>query len=101
MEIRKDILILVSILLLYLAFLTLNSNVKNVEGTENINLTQGYDDLPPELCKPVYVDRSLILENQSVLKRCVKIGIPDMVFFDKACGELNLSNTTLDLCPEY
>ena len=100
MEIRKDILILVSILLLYLAFLTLNSNVKDVEGTENPNLTRGYDDITPELCEPVYVDRSLFLENKSVLKRCVKIGIPNMVFFDKACNDLNLSNVTLDLCPE-
>src|SRR3989338_1808851 len=99
MEIRKDILILVSMLLLYLAFLTINST-QDAIGAENTNLTQGYDDIPPELCSPVYVDRSLILENQSVLKRCVKIGIPDMVFFDKTCNELNLRNVTLDICPE-
>jgi len=86
MEVKRDLLILFCSFLFYFAFLVLNAT----GSRENANFTV-YDE-PLERCIPRYENRAFTNELSHTILRCVKIGIPDIEYYEKSCEELNLTN---------
>ncbi|MEK6937047.1 MAG: hypothetical protein AABW58_03170 [Nanoarchaeota archaeon] len=87
-EIKRDLFYLFCSSLFFFAFFFMNNDVQ--ASKENINLTAV--DEPPERCLPKYEDRVFVNEDGYSVTRCVKIGIPDNVYYDKPCEELGLRN---------
>ena len=89
-DVRRDILLLFCSFLFYFAFFFINVDLKDVIGTENSNFTIGEE--PPERCIPRYEDRIFTNEDGETKTRCVKIAVPENIYYEKSCEELNLTN---------
>ena len=89
-DVRRDILLLFCSFLFYFGFFFINVDLKDVKGTENSNFTIGEE--PPERCNPRYEDRVFRDELGNNKVRCVKIAVPDNIYYEKSCEELNLTN---------
>ena len=90
-EIKRDLFYLFCSLLFFFAFFLMNKDIKEVQGgKENPNFTIGVE--PPERCLPKYEDRVFIDEYGRENLRCVKIAVPDNVYYNKSCEELGLEN---------
>ena len=90
-EIKKDVFYLLCSFLFFFAFFFMNNEIPDVQGSrENINLTDV--DEPSERCAPKYENRIFLNEERDSVMSCVKIAIPDNVYYDKLCEELGLTN---------
>ncbi len=89
-EVKRDLFYLFCSLSFFFAFFFMNNDIKEVQGKENINFT-GVDE-PVERCIPRYEDRAFRQEDGSIIVRCVKIAIPENVYYDEPCKELGLFN---------
>lgn len=90
-EIKRDFFYLFCSLLFFFAFFFMNNNIKDVQGSkENPNFTIGEE--PIERCLPRYEDRTFQDLEGHVYVRCVKIGVPENVYYDGGCEELGLKN---------
>jgi hypothetical protein len=89
-DVRRDMLLLFCSFLFYFAFFFINVDLRDVIGAENPNFTIGEE--PPERCIPRYEDRVFKDEFGNNKIRCVKIAVPENVYYEKSCEELNLTN---------
>lgn len=89
-EIKRDVFLLFCSFLFYFAFFFINADIKDVKGSENVNFTIGEE--PVERCIPRYEDRTYKDSQGHVFTRCVKIAVPENIYYDKSCMELGLTN---------
>lgn len=89
-EFKRDVFYLFCSLLFFFAFFFMNNDIKDVRGEENSNYTIGEE--PPERCMPRYEDRAFRETDGRITVRCVKIAIPENLYYDKPCDELGLKN---------
>ena len=98
MDVKRDLLFLFCSFLFYFGFLVLNAS-NDAEGSKE-NVTYNEYDEPPERCVPRFENRIFRDDTGHIKVRCVKIGVPDIVTYERSCEELNLTNPEnyLDEC---